>query len=151
MNGYAFIFASVLSIAASSPEPFFSQSDNEIDAYDFVEVTINVKNPIAVNPFTEVAVDGEFKSENGNPVHVDGFCDSQDGSIFRIRFMPAKPGKYDYSVSLQQDESQIKHRGSFTARDGKRRGIVRVDPDHPWHFVWEGTGEHYFWNSTTTY
>lgn len=23
--------------------------------------------------------------------------------------------------------------------------------EHPWHFLWEGTGEHYFWNGTTTY
>lgn len=37
MNGYAFIFVSILSIAASSPEPFFSLSAKEIDAYDFVE------------------------------------------------------------------------------------------------------------------
>jgi hypothetical protein len=43
------------------------------------------------------------------------------------------------------------HRGEFTARDAGRRGLVRVDKDHPWHFVWEGTGEHYFWNGTTTY
>jgi hypothetical protein len=28
---------------------------------------------------------------------------------------------------------------------------VRIDKAHPWHFIWEGTGEHYFWNGTTTY
>lgn len=26
-----------------------------------------------------------------------------------------------------------------------------MDKEHPWHFLWEGTGEHYFWNGTTTY
>lgn len=26
-----------------------------------------------------------------------------------------------------------------------------MDPQYPWHFVWEGTGEHCFWNGTTTF
>ena len=41
--------------------------------------------------------------------------------------------------------------GKFTAKDAKRRGLIRVDREHPFHFIWEGTGEHYFWNGTTTY
>ena len=34
------------------------------------------------------AVAGEFRCGDGEPVQVDGFCDSQDGRVFRIRFMP---------------------------------------------------------------
>ena len=30
-------------------------------------------------------------------------------------------------------------------------GPIRVDPDNRWHFVWEGTAEHYFFNGTTAY
>ena len=41
--------------------------------------------------------------------------------------------------------------GSFTATDGHRRGPIRVDPKYPWHFIWEGTGEHYFFNGTTAF
>jgi hypothetical protein len=26
-----------------------------------------------------------------------------------------------------------------------------VDPEYPWHFIWEGTGEHYFFNGTTAF
>jgi hypothetical protein len=26
-----------------------------------------------------------------------------------------------------------------------------VDPKYPWHFIWEGTGEHYFFNGTTAF
>ena len=26
-----------------------------------------------------------------------------------------------------------------------------MDAKHPWHFVWKGTGEHYFYNGRTTY
>ena len=26
-----------------------------------------------------------------------------------------------------------------------------MNPQYPWHFIWEGTGEHYFFNGTTAY
>lgn len=129
----------------------FGQSAETVDAYDFVGVTLNVEKPDAGNPFTDVAVEGEFSREGTQAVRADGFCDSADGSVFRIRFMPTKAGDYSYSVRYRQGEYERKHSGRFTAKDANRRGIVRVDKEHPWHFVWEGTGEHYFYNGTTTY
>jgi len=129
----------------------FSQSAEAVDAYDFVEITLMVENPDAANPFTDVIVEGEFRREGGQAVRVDGFCDSADGRIFRIRFMPTRAGDYSYSVKYKQGEYEARHSGTFAARDANRRGLVRVDKEHPWHFVWEGTGHHYFWNATTTY
>ena len=41
--------------------------------------------------------------------------------------------------------------GTFRAVEAHKRGILRVDPGYPWHFIWEGTGEHYFFNGTTAY
>ena len=41
--------------------------------------------------------------------------------------------------------------GTFSASDGHRRGSIRVDAKYPWHFIWEGSGEHYFFNGTTAY
>lgn len=26
-----------------------------------------------------------------------------------------------------------------------------MDPAYPWHFIWEGTGEHYYFNGTTAF
>ncbi len=129
----------------------FVQSAQTVDAYDFVEVTLQVEKPDAGNPFTEVVVEGWFGRNGGQQMRVDGFCDSADGKTFRIRFMPTQPGNYDYSVTYRCGSYEKKHIGQFTARKGKRRGLVRVDENHPWHFLWEGTGEHYFWNATTTY
>ena len=129
----------------------FTPSADVVDAYDFVEVAINIAEPKAANPFTDVAVEGTFHLAGEAPIPVDGFCDSADGSVYRIRFMPGKAGEYSYSVRYRQPGGEQEHRGSFRALGGKRRGIVRVDKDYPWHFVWEGTGEHYFWNATTTY
>jgi hypothetical protein len=128
-----------------------SLSADSVDVYDILEVTLQVESPDAANPFVDVSVTGVFGSRDVEPVRVDGFCDAQDGSVFRIRFMPTRPGRYEGSIRFQQDDFSMERQVEFTARPGGRRGPVRVDPKHPYHFLWEGTGEHFFWNGTTTY
>ncbi|HET7840496.1 MAG TPA: DUF5060 domain-containing protein, partial [Terriglobia bacterium] len=55
----------------------FTQSAETVEAYDFVEVTLNVASPDAKNPFTDVVVEGQFgKAGETKRLHVDGFCDS---------------------------------------------------------------------------
>jgi hypothetical protein len=130
----------------------FTQSAATVEAYDFVEVTLTVASPDAKNPFTEAAVEAQFgKVGESRRLAVDGFCDSADGSVFRVRFMPSAPGDYTYTVTYHQGDFEKTHTGSFRATDGHRRGPVRVDPKYPWHFIWEGTGEHYFYNGTTAF
>ena len=130
----------------------FSQSARSIDAYDFVEVVANVSWPRPSNPFTEAVFQGSFETRDGRKRwQVEGFCDSTDGSVFRIRFMPPDPGDYKYSVEYMQGASKWTSQGTFRATDGHRRGPIRVDTQYPWHFVWEGTGEHYFFNGATAY
>ncbi len=139
-------------VAGDAPKRLTCElSADEIDAFDFVEVTVKVAGPAVTNPFRDVAVTGQFQQDSGSPVKVEGFCDSPDGSLYRIRFMPIRPGQYSYTIQYRQGDQEQTHSGKFIARDGKRRGPVRIDKEHPWHFVWEGTGEHYFWNGTTTY
>jgi hypothetical protein len=145
------VLSSGRALHAAPADVTFAQSSEEIACHNFVEVTLNVAGPDAVNPFTDVMVEGQFTRQGAEPIHVDGFCDSANGGLFRIRFMPAQTGEYSYSVTYRQGDYRTSHSGRFTARDGNRRGPVRVDKEHPWHFVWEGTGEHYFWNGTTTY
>ncbi|HBY60041.1 MAG TPA: hypothetical protein DEH78_09475 [Solibacterales bacterium] len=119
-----------------------------VERFDFVELAVNAA-ATAGNPFTERRITGRFWREGaGAPVEVEGFCDALDGSVYRVRFMPREAGKYRYEVTLDGAAPQ---RGTFTVTVGKRKGPVRVDAKYPWHFVYEGTGEHYFWNSTTTY
>jgi hypothetical protein len=133
------------------PDVTFMPSADKVEAYDFLEMTLRVRNPSAKNPFTDVSVSGRFQREGGEGATVEGFCDAPDGSTYRIRFMPSKPGKYTYDVSFRQGDILRKHSGKFEATDGRRWGVLRVDKDHPWHFVWEGTGEHYFFNGNTAF
>jgi hypothetical protein len=130
----------------------FSQSAESVEAYDFVEIVVHVEKPDARNPFTDISLSGSFgKAGERERTSVEGFCDSADGSVLRVRFMPAVVGEYSYSVSYRQGEFTQSHNGTFRATAGRRRGPIRVDPKYPWHFIWEGTGEHYFFNGTTAF
>ena len=131
---------------------WFSQSTMDLKAYDFVEITAQVSAPHAPNPFTDSVIRGTFERvADGKRWQIEGFCDAEDGSVYRIRFMPPAPGDYVYSVEYRQGWSSTTSTGKFHASDGRLRGPIRIDPRNRWHFVWEGTGEHYFFNGTTAY
>ncbi|GAB4463838.1 MAG: hypothetical protein OHK0029_33120 [Armatimonadaceae bacterium] len=126
-------------------EPTFSLSSDRVDVYDFAEITICLHTAVE-DPFQAVEVLGKF-----NETEVSGFCDSQDGNIHRIRFMPTEAGEYSYSVTMRYGETEATHEGKLTAHDAGHRGMLRVDEAHPFHLIWSGTGEHFFWNGTTCY
>ena len=66
----------------------FSQSTNEVICYDFLEITISVKKPTVENPFTGAIAFGRFRQVGqGADIAAEGFCDSSDGSVYRVRFM----------------------------------------------------------------
>ena len=140
-----------MNVWAAPRDVNISQSSQRIGAYDFVEVKVDVAAPDAANCFTDVVLSGEFHSMGSNPVSVRGFCDSADGSVYRIRFMPSKAGDYSFEINFEQGSYNKKFSGTFQATESHRRGPIRVDKDHPWHFVWEGTGEHFFFNGTTAF
>src|SRR3954466_15071281 len=100
----------------------FSQVVQTVEAYDFVEVTVRVEKPEARNPFLDAMVSGSFSKADGTDSKtVEGFCDSADGSIFRIRFMPASAGDYTYSATYRQGATEMAHKGAFTASAGHRK------------------------------
>jgi hypothetical protein len=152
--GVALIACQVL-VACHSAQPLhtsFSQSAGVVDVYDFVEVTADVSWPRAANPFTNASFNGWFETaDDSRRWPVEGFCDSANGSVIRIRFMPPASGDYKYFVEYRQGGGKSTSSGTFRASDGHRRGPIRVDTKYPWHFLWEGTGEHYFFNGTTAY
>lgn len=136
----------------ASPQVTFAPAPASVQAYDFAEVTVNVAAPDAANSFTDVTLSGSFgRTGDAARTAVEGFCDSADGSVFRIRFVPNSPGDYTYQVAYRQGAFEQSATGTFHATDGQRRGPIRVDKSFPWHFVWEGTGEHYFFNGTTAF
>jgi hypothetical protein len=129
-----------------SPSAVFTPSAREVDVYDVFEVEVRAGVP--GNPFVDASLRGRFQRAGEPAVDVDGFW---DGDAFRIRYMPSKFGEHVYSLTLQANHRTFENKGAFKAREVRRRGPVRVDKVYPWHFVWEGTGERYLWNSTTAY
>ncbi len=130
----------------------FSNPQGSIEAYDFAEIAATVHSPDATNPFTDASLSGTLKTKDGSKTwNIEGFCDSPDGSVYRIRFMAAQPGDYTYTVTYRQGGFQKSATGTFKATDAHRRGLLAVDPQYPWHFLWTGTGEHFFFNGTTAY
>ena len=130
----------------------FSQSATQIDRFDFVEVTATIPPPGAHNPFVDSSFIGTLTStDNSHHWTVEGFCDSLDGTAFRIRFMAPLEGDYEYTVTYKDAVYSRTSNGKFHATEAHGRGILGVDPKYPWHFIWQGTGEHYFFNGTTAY
>jgi hypothetical protein len=140
-------------VAAAAPANVtFSSPDRQVDRYDYIEITATVQAPDAHNPFADASLTGVFETTDGTRRHqVGGFCDSTDGSVFRIRFMAPEAAEYKYTVTYKQNGFEKMAHGTFRAVEAHKRGILRVDPGYPWHFIWEGTGEHYFFNGTTAY
>lgn len=142
------VFLLAAGLAAAAPR--FELSAESIETYGFVEVTVRTV-PFAGNPFTSAALDGTFGLEGELRTPVSGFCDSPDGAVFRIRFLPERAGEYAYSVTLHTPAGDSLSKGRFRATPSSRRGLVRVDTAYPNHFVWAGTGEHFYWTGLTTY
>jgi hypothetical protein len=130
--------------------PTFHPDGTAVGVYDYLEVTIRLHEPVA-DPFRTVSVTGTFGHADETPLAVAGFCDAQDGSVHRIRFMPVAPGLHEYEVTVRTAGEEWHFSGAFTAEPSDLPGLLRVDPEHPWHFLWSGTGERFFWNATTTY
>ncbi len=128
----------------------FEPSSNAVEAQEFVEIVVHSAKS-AQNPFQRFALRGTLRTPDAAALSVDGFCDSPDGSLHRIRFLAVKPGSYSYDLQFEQGTEKAIYSGTFTAKPSRRKGLVAVDRENPFHFVWSGTGEHYFWNGLTTY
>ncbi|PTY02819.1 hypothetical protein DB347_23020 [Opitutaceae bacterium EW11] len=145
------LLAPALVALGAEPRVEFTASAPDVACYDFIEIAAEVGTPTARNPFTDAVLEGTFHRAGHAPVVVDGFCDSADGRVFRIRFMPAEPGNYEYALTYRDATGTATRTGTFTARDERKRGIVRIDPEYPAHFQYQGSKERFFWNGTTAF
>lgn len=128
----------------------FRSSATQIEVQQFVEISVRSR-PVNSNPFQGFALRGTLMTPDGKSLAVDGFCDSADGSLHKIRFLATQPGRYAYRLRFESEGKSGRYSGSFVAQTSRRKGMLRVDAEHPFHFFWSGTGEHYFWNGLTTY
>lgn len=148
----SFLIIGYLSSAGIAQRSFsLLPAKNEVETFGLYEIVLKASAKGTDNPFTDVSVMGWFTHETGKTDSIEGFCDDQGGSVFKVRYMPALTGNYLYRIKVSHANKRQEFKGSFRALASSLKGPLRVDKDHPWHFIREGTGEHFFWNSTTTY
>ena len=117
---------------------------NTIPCYDLFELSLS--GPQDGNPFLDVQLSAQFQF-GSRVVHCEGFYDS--GGIFRLRFMPDRPGEWTYTTR-SNSPALDKQSGAFTcvpARAGVH-GPVRVSGRT--HFAYDD-GVPYFQVGTTCY
>ena len=123
----------------------------EVELFDHLEFEIVNTGDLPGNPFTDVEITALFTDSNGKTDTLEGFCDDLSGKFFRVRYMPRVTGMFSYRILVRSPGKPAEFKGTFQSVFSTRKGPLRVDNSHPWHFVYEGTGEHFFWNATTAY
>jgi len=122
-----------------------------VPRYDVAEFTVRAE-PAAGNPFTDVQVEGVFSLSDGRSIRVAGFCDSQDGQVYRLRFCPDQAAEtYAYRVTLVGPNLDEAFEGRLRCLESENCGPVVVDPRHPKHFVRAGTGQAFYHLGYTAY
>ena len=120
--------------------------------FDIALFTIRVQQPRFTNPFTDVDMTGAFTPEGGRTIRLEGFCDSQDGGVFRLRFCPAQaPAVYKYRITFKSADLNRVFSGELSCEPSDHAGPVIVDPRHPKHFIHAGNGEPFYHLGYTAY
>jgi hypothetical protein len=146
---YSLFFCAVAACAEEKSKAAFHPFPDKAIVWDMLEASINTaaRGP---NPFLGNKIVADFITPTGRKLVIKGFCDDQSGRTYRVRFMPQEAGRYTYVVRFSADGSE-RFTGSIEVKRGANKGMVQTDPQFPWHFIWSGTGEHYFYYGTTTY
>ncbi len=116
--------------------PAFDVGPAELEVFDLFQAQVPAVSADAV-------LSGRFQRVGDPAVDVEGF---RDGGLLRIRFMPSKFGEHVFALTLRYEGRSFEQRGTFKAKDARRRGAPRIDRVYPRHFVWEGSGERFLWN-----
>jgi predicted amidohydrolase len=119
--------------------------------YGVAEFVFRVKDPVIQNPFTDIQIKGVFTSGK-TVVVVSGFSDSQDGSVFRLRFSPElKDATYNFEISFIGKDIVSKFTGKLASTSPADKGPVIADPAYPKHFIYKATKEPFIHLGCTEY
>ncbi len=103
------------------------------------------------NPFIDTELTGTFVGSDGSTLKVGGFCDSQDGSVYRLRFCPNQVGAYKYNLSFHAEGIEKRFTGKFICQPSNNFGPVVVDSNNPKHFIYAGSKKHFYHLGYTAY
>jgi hypothetical protein len=120
--------------------------------FDAAEFVVTLESPPTGNGFTDLEFVGEFTLPDGRRVQVPGFCDAQDGRLFRLRFCSElADGVCSYRLTLRGSGLNRQFAGQLRCGPSDRQGPVVADPERPRHFIRAGTGASYYHLGFTAY
>ncbi|MEX2261162.1 MAG: DUF4038 domain-containing protein [Bryobacteraceae bacterium] len=145
------LLLSIAGVAGSAEVTLDAPSS--VARFDSAEFVIRLDKSPFGNPFTEAEVAGEFRLPGNRPIRVSGFADSEDGTLFRLRFSPhVAAATYDYKLRLRGKGIDREFSGKLSStRSAGRAGPVIVDPRNPKHFVYMGSGARFHHLGYTAY
>jgi len=135
----------------------FAQNEISMEApssapqYGVAEFVFRTQGIKITNPFTDIDIRGVFVSGNIS-LSVEGFADSQDGSLFRLRFSPENANAtYSYDITFTGTDINKRFTGKLLSTTSQDKGPVITDPVHPKHFIYKGTKEPFYHLGCTEY
>ena len=105
---------------------------------------LTLKGPADGNPFTDVKLSGQFIKDN-DTISVPGFYDGE--GIYKIRFMPAVEGEWNYVTSSSVKKLNNK-KGSFVCTSPREGNHGPVVVDDTIYFAYADGTPHYSFGTT---
>ena len=147
----AFAFFLMFSMASAHAGDTVRPGPSTIPCFDVYEIVVQLDPPPAGNPFTDIEVQATFTPQGGSAVRVEGFCDDQQGRVFRVRFCPSLAGtKYTFSLTTNVSGDR-EYRGSFRTTRPEGMEPVVVNPGHPKHFMFASSRRPFYHLGLTAY
>jgi hypothetical protein len=137
----AIAFGSALPAAAQPRRVRFWPDPAGARLYEPFDIGITVRNAVVANPFLEVAIEATFTPQGGSPIVMHGFCDSQDGTLFRVRFCPRAQVPHAVHITYRDPAGPVVYDGTFDVAWSDHRGFIQVDARMPHRFLEERTGD----------
>ncbi len=148
MKVYIYIFFMFISVTGLFARTVSLDSYNtSVSTFEILEFTLNITNPVTGNPFTEAHVSAEIQAPN-KTFSINGFCDAQDGTIFRVRFTPMRTGNHSFTITFTDTAGTETFSGSFDASEGGNNGFIKVDSQNPTRFAFSNGGHPYIISKT---
>jgi hypothetical protein len=141
-------------LAAARIDVSLVEQPKVVACFDVSEFVIKVSaegDPPFKNPFTDAELTGTFEGPDGSLLKVAGFCDSEDGGIYRLRFCPHRVGIYNCDLSLHAEGVEKKLAGKLVCEPSNNSGPVIVDPNNPKYFMYVGSKKHFYHLGYTAY
>lgn len=137
----------VLGLAAVVASAVSLEAPRLVRRFEVAEFVLHAPSGRFRNCFTDAQVTAAFTGLDKKSRFVQGFCDAEDGTRFRVRFAPPDSGVYRYEISGLGSTLT----GSLRAEASNAAGPVVANPDAPKRFRHAGSQKPFYLLGYTAY